>query len=211
MNSWQNTINFSQDILVLVALLGAVWSAYQFSKQVTENRERRRQQQLEDWRKSSVHLMLHSSSKFMNLKSILEKLRSGSFDTGFEINKNELTEDVVRMLVLKMLQDGQIQQLWGDQYGIQSNGGIFAEVEFVRALTNNFAIKAFEQIYGQSGELSTDTLYKLVDGESMISKSNFAAALQILVKEQLADLSKQGKWQVVAKVQEARGGETTHV
>jgi hypothetical protein len=186
-------VTIAQQLLTLAALAGAVWSAFLFIRGVAEKREASRIELLKAWRKAGVHKLLHSSRMFMPIDEITSRLRSESFDTSIDVKKNELTPEVVRLLLLEMLESGSIQQVWGDHFGIKNNDP--AVINADRAVvTWNVLNHAFRLISLAPGHLSIDQLYAEINKEVDIPKESFVLMLLQLKSMGAASLSPEGKW-----------------
>jgi hypothetical protein len=198
-------VGYAEQLLTLGALLGAIWSAYVFVKSVSERAEAARVSQLNAWRKAGVHKLLHSSRMFMAIDEITSRLRSESFDTSIDVRKNELTPEVVRLLLLEMLEAGTIQQIWGDHFGIKNNDP--AVINADRAVvTWNVINHAYRLITLAPGHLSTDQLYDEINKEVDLPKESFVLMLHQLKTMGAASVSEHGKWasvETTARVEKA--------
>jgi hypothetical protein len=102
------------------ALVGvsAVTATVAFVFEVWRRRATHIESQVNQWLKTNVHMLLHTSSHWLTAEEVLAKLRSSSFDTQLKMSKEKLTVEQVRKLLLEMLEAGVIIQRWGDKFGI---------------------------------------------------------------------------------------------
>jgi hypothetical protein len=101
--------------------LAALTATITFVIDVRRKRKNDVEAEINLWRKTSVHKLLHTSPVFITAEEVLSQLRSSSFDSPVRIGKDKLTVEQMRMLLLEMLEAGVITQIWGDRFGIKHN------------------------------------------------------------------------------------------
>lgn len=183
----------AQQLLTIAALIGAVWSAVVFVRSVYNRTEAERVSQLNSWRKAGVHKLLHSSRMFMPIDEITSRLRSESFDSSIDVKKNELTPEIVRLLLLEMLEAGTVQQLWGDLFGIKNNDPSVVNADRA-VLTWSVINHAYRLISLAPGHLSTEQLYNEIKNDVDLPKESFVLMLHQLRSMGVAAVSVDGKW-----------------
>jgi hypothetical protein len=186
-------ISYAEQFLTIAALIGVVWSAYVFIRSISERRNLLRAEQIATWRKASVHKLLHTVEKFSSVADITKSLRSSSFDTSLDISKTELTDDVVRLLLLEMLSAGTIKQLWGDRYGI-SHFDPAAEIQDLAVTRDRVVREAFAFIHMAPGNFDTESLRLQVARSIDVSPSNFALTLVGMVQSGSVIQDENGHW-----------------
>ena len=191
---WDQWIAFTQQLLTLAALIGAVWSAVAFIRSLSEKRTLSRAKELSKWLKVSVHQLLQSSPEFMRVSDITTALRSSSYVTKLDIQKDELGEAEVRLLLLEMIETGTIAQLAGDQYGIRHRDQAAALDEL--ALTrDNIVREAFAYANMAPGNFDTENLRQQVIRSIEVSAHNFAFILSGMAKDGIIRLNDEDKWE----------------
>ncbi|MEM1352901.1 MAG: hypothetical protein AAGF27_11185 [Pseudomonadota bacterium] len=186
----------AQQLLTLSALAGATWSAFVFVKNISEKREAARKQELANWRRTSVHRLLHASERFMSVSEITDALRTQSYDVPIEVKKDELTEATVRFLLMRMLETDVVKQLPGDRYGI-SHFDFQAEISERTAYSIRMAKGAYEFIFELPGAFTTQKLYEKVvlqQGLRNLTIADFHLMLSQLTNIGAAFEDDQGKW-----------------
>ena len=190
-------VQIAQQVLTLFALIGAIWSAFEFVKAILETKKTNRLNQLNSWRKAEIHHLLHKSRLFLSIDEITDNLRSLSFDTSIDVKKEELTSTVVRLILLEMLEAGTIQQLWGDHFGIKQNDPAVANAER-EVLTWTLINQALRLISIAPGSLTTEALYEALFREPSDKDSmppyTFALIISKLSAMEVATVNADGKW-----------------
>lgn len=201
--SWQSVVDWSEELLTLIALLGAIWSAVAFVRKLGEDREAARQARVNVWRKAKIQEIQHQSPEFLSVTDMTQKLRSSSFDASFDIKKEELSEQAVRLILLEMIRDGILFQVWGDKYGLQQQRfDPTAQMADVQAASYRYYRRAFELILKYPGHYTDDSLFDEVVGTEDFAKSDFILAISELVGRQLARKNEHGKWQPLPQANE---------
>ena len=193
--SWDQLVNRAENILTLVALLAAIWSAFAFVQKIGVERENNRLAKVKKWRKSTVQEILHHSPEYMTAVELTDKLKSSSFDAHFDINKSELNEQEVRLLLIDMIADGILIQIYGDLYGLnQYRRDITVNAVVDTILANHAFRAAFSLILKHSGQYNDQRLWTELGAESGLKESDFILAMSELSSRNVAEKDENGKW-----------------
>jgi hypothetical protein len=187
-------VALAEQILTLAALAGAVWSAYAFIHSLAEKRELVRSADVAKWLKVSVHQLLQGSSNFLTISEITNALRSSSYVTKLEINKEELGEAGVRLLLLEMLEAGTIAQLAADQYGIRHRDPA-STLDELAVTKDQIVREAFAYANMAPGNFDTDSLRQQVCRAVEVSAHNFSFILSGMAREGILQLNQDGRWE----------------
>ena len=191
---WALLVKYAQDFLVLAALVGGVWSAFEFVRGARQRQEVERAELAAKWRRVSAHKILHSSPNFLSVDEILEKLKSSSFDEDFKINKSELTERELRAVLLEGIEKGYFEQLHSDKYGISSRDFVMDNA-FALLQTREQLHRIYDLLCFAKGPLSTQEILKRL-GENGMDLSDFEITMYELTSRDLVERrSEDGLWQ----------------
>jgi hypothetical protein len=186
-------VGFAEQLLVLAALVGAIWSAIAFVRNLRRVRNLEHERQLQRWQKASVQEMLHRSEQFLTVDEITQHLRSASFDTALEVKKHELSAPEVRLLLLEMLESKIVEQLWGDRYGIAKRD-IVVEKVHLELRQNEIIRNVFDLILLAPGHLTTEALMTRLGEDRQLRQADFLLAVHELVHRGIAKVDDRGKW-----------------
>jgi hypothetical protein len=203
-NSFANLISYAEDFLTLVALCGAVWSAYLFVSRIYEEKEEARRTELSKWRKSTVQKLMMTSPEFLSTQQITTQLRDPSFEQEFDIKKSELTEQDVRLLLVEMVSDQILFQLFGDMYGIQQqmfDPSVQLAADNVKA--SELYRAAYNLITRYPAHYTDEKLFEEIGQESGFRQSDFALAISDLRIRGIAEKNEKGAW--VPKTKKDKG------
>ncbi len=196
--TWADGISFIEQGLTLAALVGVVYSAIEFVRGTIAQRESCRRAEVDQWRKASVQRIVTRSPDFLSVESITQALRSQSFDAPIDIEKNELTVEAVRVLLMEMVKDGIVGQVWNDMYGLVQ---IHRDVTLSATIANvkgSIAVRtAFAHIHENPGRYLTEELFSKVDPALDISLPDFVLAISDLEFRSVAKKDPDGKWSPV--------------
>ena len=188
----------AEHVLTIIALLGAIWSAGTFVKKLMDDKENARKAQLAKWRMASVQKIMTTSPNYLTAKQITDMLRSSSFETEFEVEKDELSEEVVRLLLVEMVTNGILFQIYGDAYGLQQqrlyDPGLDASAEFLR--NHRATMRGIDLISEYSAHFDDSSLYKKLasEGHQDVSFSGFRSALYDAENRGLIATNDEMKW-----------------
>ncbi|WP_171128153.1 MULTISPECIES: hypothetical protein [unclassified Ruegeria] len=179
----------------MAALIGAIWSAKEFVVSRQRAKELSRAQKTDHWRKLAIHQVLMTSEQFLSTSQVTEQLRASSFDQNIEIKKNELSLPSVRSVLMEMVADGTIGQVFPDHYGIVQiprDITVGAVADNIRG--NRAARDAFAEILKHPGRFTTQELFEEIGGNFDLSSSDFALAILVLEQNHAAKRDQAGKW-----------------
>ncbi len=195
--SWDSLIGSSRDVLTLAALVGAVWSSIVFVRKISEDREATRVARLKKWRKATVQKVLHQSVEYMTAEQITAWLKSSSFDADFDIKKSELNEEEVRLLLIEMISDNVLIQIFGDLYGIKQFQRDITVQPMVDGILANRAFRAaFGAVSNHDGTYDDKRLWEELGASSGLEKSDFILAISELASRNLASKNDSGMWTI---------------
>ncbi|MCG7519119.1 hypothetical protein [Ruegeria sp. Ofav3-42] len=189
---WFDAIAYFESLLTIAALIGAIWSAFEFVKGYRRKAEDERAAQSAKWRRVSVHKILHTSPHFLPVSDILDKLKSSSFDEDFKINKKELTERELRAVLLEGIEKGYFQQLHGDTYGISSRDFVMDNA-FATLRARDLLHDVYDLLCFAKGPLSTEELLERIEQRD-IKVSDFEISMQELTSRHLVERQEDGRW-----------------
>ncbi|MCE2749327.1 MAG: hypothetical protein LW715_11335 [Rhodobacter sp.] len=205
MVSWEELFGGVEQVLTLTALAGVTYSAFEFVKGIKQRREAARKSEVESWLKMRVQEIIATSQDYLNVIEILAKLRSTSFDSEVDVKKNELTESSVRLLLIQMVSEGVVGQVWPDSYGIIQ---IPRDVSLPLAAIHirvNFAVRqSWALIHEHPGRYTSDELYERVGIGLELSKPDFLLAISDLDTRGIARLGAGLKWTPLADLTEEK-------
>ncbi len=200
MTSVENLVSYAEDFLTFVALIGAVWSAYLFVSKINGEKEEARKSELSKWRKSTVQKLMMTSPDFLSTQQITTQLRDSSFEQEFDIKKSELTEQDVRLLLVEMVSEHILIQIFGDIYGIQQQRfDPSAQLAADNVKANELYRAAFNLITKYPGHYTDEKLFDEIGKESGFRKSDFVLAISDLRSRDLAKKNEQGVWSPITK------------
>lgn len=203
---WEAFVGFSDDVLKLAALVAVIWSAYVFVRKIGEDREAERIAKLKNWRKAQLHKIQHNSDRYMTLTEMTEKLRSSSFSTNFEIKRHEIDDEVVRLLVMDLIADGILFQIYPDVYGLQQHRfDPGAEINSELLVNHRAAMRAIELITEYPDHYDLESLFEKLREEnySTLTMAGFKVALYDAAEKGLIATSSDLKWHPVLPSQKA--------
>lgn len=193
--SFENVISYSEDILTLVALLGAVWSAYLFVSKIYQDKDETRRIELSKWRKSTVQHIMTTSPDFLTTQQITARLRDSSFEQEFDIKKSELTDQNVRLLLIEMVTERILFQIYDDFYGIQQQKfDPSAQLAADNVKANQMYRAAFELIDRYPGHYTDEKLFEEIGKDSGLTRSDFVLAISDLRIRDIAEKNEVGAW-----------------
>jgi hypothetical protein len=201
MAGWDGFISGVEQTLTLTALAGVTYSAFEFVRSIWQRRETARRSDVDAWIKMRVQEIIATSHDFLKLGEILEKLRSTSFDAAVDVKKNELTEASVRLLLIQMVTEGVIGQVWPDSYGItQIPRDISLPLAAIH-VRGNFAVRqSWALIHEHPGRYTSDELYERVGKGLELSKPDFLLAVSDLDARGIARVGANQKWSPLAEI-----------
>ena len=109
--------NVSKISGIAIALVAVVT----FIISVMDNREERRDARISSWRKVAIQEALQDAqSNELKITDILTELRELAWETpGLDIQKEELSKEEIRELLLEMIASGIVEQNKGDIYNLR--------------------------------------------------------------------------------------------
>jgi hypothetical protein len=196
--TWDQFIGHGQEVLTLTALASATYAACEFIRSVWDVREKNRKLLVNEWRKVSVQLIVAASEPFMTAEQITSELRSKSFEAPFDIRKNELTVEAVRMLILELIRDGILGQIWPDSYGIIQIPRDVTLPMAVAGVKGSFAVRqAFALIHEHPGRYDDEELFARIGHNLGVTLPDFILAISDLDSRNVANKGPGGKWSPV--------------
>ncbi len=196
--TWSKFISYGEDVLTLTALAAATYAGIEFVRGLRAARECKRAAQVDAWRKASVQKIVAKSEAFMTTGEITSALRSNSFDAPFDIRKNELTDDAVRLLMLDLVRDRVLGQVWPDSYGITQLPRDITLPVVAAGVRGNMAVRgAFALIHEHPGYYSDHALHEKLKDQVGLSLPDFVLAVSDLDARNVAKKGPDGKWSAV--------------
>ena len=198
--TWDSFISFGGQLLTLTALVGVTWSAIEFVRSAVTARSEKRAEQVAQWRKASVHKIVANSYDFLTVDQITSTLRSESFEAPIDIKKSELTVEAVRRLIMDLVTERVLCQVWPDKYGIQQVQFDVTRPVAEAGVKGNLALRgAFASIHKHPGRYSDEELYSERDTKLDLSLPDFILALSELEARKVAKKTPDGKWTPISK------------
>lgn len=196
--TWADFISYSEDLLTLTALVAVTYAGVEFVLGLRAARESRRAAQVASWRKASVQRIVSKSESFMTTGEITAALRSTSFDEPFDIKKAELTDESVRLLMLELVRDGVLGQVWPDSYGITQLPRDITLPVVAAGVRGNMAVRgAFALIHEHPGHYTDQSLHEKLRDQVGLSLPDFVLAVSDLDQRKVATKGADGKWSPV--------------
>lgn len=196
--TWDQFIRYGEDVLTLTALAAATYAGIEFVRGLRAARESKRAAQVDAWRKASVQKIVAKSEAFMTTGEITSALRSDSFDAPFDIRKNELTNDSVRLLMLDMVRDQVLGQVWPDSYGITQLPRDITLPVVAAGVRGNMAVRgAFALIHDRPGHYTDHALHEKLKEQVGLSLPDFVLAVSDLDTRNVAKKGPDDKWSPV--------------
>ncbi len=194
----EGAIALAEDFLTIAALLGVLWSAIAFVRKIGEDREDARQAKLTAWRKASAQRIMTLSPAFLTTEQITARLRSSSFDAPFDIRKDELTPETVRLLLMELVTDGIFFQQVNDFYGLEQPPVAALHASAAAGFADSAVKEAFRLIMRHPGSYTDDKLYEDVipaEHREMVKRADFIFALHGLTRSGAAQKTAAGRWE----------------
>ena len=187
----------AEDWLTLIALLGAVWSAYAFVRSKLRERIQSNEDKLFSWRKASIQQLMMTSPDWLTTEQITQHLRSSSYDGSFDINKAALTVHAVRLALMDLVREGILYQVYGDKYGINQfrlDPAFEANAEL--AANHRAAVYGVGLIGEYPGHFDDKKLFDKLrsNGHNLINLPGFRVALYDAANKGLIALDNDGLW-----------------
>jgi len=193
--TFEQLVDVSAGVLTLIALIGAIWSAFMFVKKIYEEREGARQNQVSRWRIATVQEIMMTSPDFLSTDQIKTKLRDSSFEQSFGVKKNELNERDVRLLLIEMVSTNIIMQVYGDLYGLQQHRfDPSARLAADNVVANDIFRESFDLIRRFPGHYTDEKLFDEIGESSGFRKSDFVLAISDLKIRGFAEKNENGAW-----------------
>jgi hypothetical protein len=197
--TWGEGVELAKDILTLVALFGAVWSAVSFVRKIASDREAERRKNIARWLNVEIHKLIATSEKMLTVDQVVAELRKGSFVSEIEFEKSDLSEAKVRLQLLQLVERGILGQRWPDKFGItQLPFDISGEATAEMIKANRVVREAFNLIWKHPGQYDLDRLWKEVGERSEMNQSDFALAIFDLESKGVASRLENGRLQATA-------------
>ena len=184
--------------MALSALAAATYAGVEFVLSARAASEAKRTIQVDYWRKASLQKIVSSSEAFLSTSQITSALRSSSFDSAIDIKKNELTNDSVRLLILDLIRDGVLGQVWPDSYGITQLPRDISLPMVAAGVRGNMAVRAaFALIHEHPGHYTDISLFEKTKDNIGLSLPDFVLSISDLDARNVAKKGTDGKWSPV--------------
>lgn len=104
----------------VAAIITALVAVIVFSVGVSDSRNARQNDQIDIWRKTAIQKAFHNATdNTLTISTMLQELTSKAFKfEGLDIQKDDLTEDKIRMLLSELISSGIIHQVETDTYAL---------------------------------------------------------------------------------------------
>ena len=202
--TWAGLIEVVEQLLIVVALLSAIWSAYTFITAQKAHGERNRAIEIATWRKLAVQELVANSGPYMSVKDIVKELRSESFNTDLEIRREELSESSVRQLVLELVVEGILGQVHPDQFGIVQLPRDITAGSVAEDIHARYATKyAFREIFKHPKRFTSEELFSELNPTPSMELADFVLSLLSLENHGAAMRGADGKWFPVMNKEQA--------
>ena len=196
--TWTEFIVKVEGFLTLTALATAIGAGVEFIRSIRTAREVKRTSQVNAWRKASVQRLICKSEDYMTTAEITAALRSSSYDISFDINKDELTDEAVRLLLLELIRENVIGQIWPDSYGITQLPRDITLPMAAAHVRGNMAVRgAFALIHEHPNHYTDEMLFQKLKDNVGLSMPDFLLAISDLDTRSFAKKSSDGKWSAV--------------
>ena len=193
--TFDSLIQFGEQLLTLAALFGVTYSAIEFIRSSRSSREAKRASLVTQWRKANIQRIISLSPDFMCANEITDALRSRSFDTPIDIRKNELTVESVRVLLIDLVKDQIVGQVWNDLYGLAQIQRDITLPMAVAGVKGNLAVRsAFGMIHEHPGRYTDQELFTKIGPDLGMSMSDFVLSMSDLDARNVARKGPDGKW-----------------
>ncbi|NOD68532.1 hypothetical protein [Ruegeria sp. HKCCD7303] len=194
--------NNAEEIRLISTVLGivaALFGFYKFYLQRVEQSQKldaeRRQQTISSWRKAKLQEIMTQSDNLLSIGQLTEKLKASAFDVEFDIEKDDLKEQTVRLLVLELVRDGILVQFLKDIYGLKLLPYNPAAQLTADQVKGNQALRAaFAKIVDFPGRYDSARLFDEVGVEAGLSKADFLLAISDFERMNLASKNAEGFW-----------------
>ncbi len=104
----------------IAAIITAMVAVVVFAISVLDAQKVRYRDHVDVWRKAAIQRAFHEANgSTLNVSTLLEKLQSSAWKQEYDIQKDDLTEDEVRVLLVELISGGILRQLSNDTYRLR--------------------------------------------------------------------------------------------
>ena len=186
----------------LAAIVAAIIAVVVFVASVCEEREGRRTDRVNAWRKAAIQEVLQrDDNSALKISELLTQIKSLAWDDpDLNIAKNELTEEQIRVLLLEMISAGIIYQVKGDIYELRFNtkttSAADTTMDNIIGRQQKF-LDALVKIRENPGMYNLESFYNSVVRDIAVNRVDYDIGMDMLIRSGRIKLDKDGKMSLV--------------
>ena len=182
----------------LAGVIIGIIAVVAFISSIADDREARRADNVNSWRKAAIHKVLQdNSTKKLEIKAILSEIRNLAWNQAkLDINKDELSEQEIRILLLEMISLGLVNQNSDETHELRfalKTTSIAAEIIGKDVLKGvRFRIALLNKLKLMPGKYPSETIFNDIAKPTGIDRIEYNTILKILQNTGTIVIDEQG-------------------